>query len=366
MCLAGACSSSSKSTSSSPTTRASSPGSTVASGSGVTEAQAIVKAAEAAPTSIGVTTPVPGTIPGGKKIDFLDCGDPACHQLYQQFDQAATYLHWSVKDVNQGLSPETVTNAWNQIVANPPDAVVTSSQPVSEFQSQLAVLTQKNIPVVDCCTLNAPQGALKLVSDAQSAVDEQAKLQAAWVVANSNGSGSAVWLATPAFPALVAAQNSFQKYLAQFCSACRYSSLALAATDIGSSALPTKIVGYLRAHPSVDYVAAGFDDEFIGLPAALAQAGLSGKVKLIGSDPGATELPYIQSGQEAASVSFPAGSTMFILADALARIFVGASVAPDNIVLPRQIVTASNLASTTAPPDIPNYVSQFEKLWTVS
>jgi len=39
-------------------------------------------------------------------------------------------------------------------------------------------------------------------------------------------------------------------------------------------------------------------------------------------------------------------------------------VAPDQIVLPRQLVTGSTLTSTTAAPDIDNYQSQFEALWT--
>ena len=82
----------------------------------------------------------------------------------------------------------------------------------------------------------------------------------------------------------------------------------------------------------------------------LSGQGLSGSLRLIGSDPGATELPYIKSGQEAASVTFPAGSTMFLLADALAR----------------QLVTGSTLPSTTVPPEIPNYQKQFEALWTTN
>ncbi|HTZ30309.1 MAG TPA: hypothetical protein VMC83_40325 [Streptosporangiaceae bacterium] len=57
---------------------------------------------------------------------------------------------------------------------------------------------------------------------------------------------------------------------------------------------------------------------------------------------------------------------MFLLADALARTFVGASVAPDDIVLPRQLVTGSTLPSVAVPPDIPNYQKQFEALWTTS
>jgi ribose transport system substrate-binding protein len=337
-----------------------------AAAAGVTAAEAVVSSHLATPTSIGITTKVPGKIPAGKVIAFLDCGTPACHQLYEDFDVAATYLHWTAKDVNSGDTPEQVTNAWDQLVANPPSAVVTSSQPDTEFASQMAQLAAKNVPVVDCCTLNVPHANLKVVSDGSNAVAAQAQLQAAWVVANSKGTGSAVWLGTPAFPVLAAAQTQFQDYLKQYCATCGFSALPINVTEIGTSALPTAIVGFLRAHPSVKYVAAGFDDEFIGLPAALSAAGLSSSVKLIGSDPGVTELPYLKSGQEAASVTFPAGSTMFLLADALARTFVGASVAPDEIVLPRQLVTGSTLTSTTVPPDIPNYQKQFEALWTPS
>jgi len=358
---AGCSSSSSSSPSSSGSVKAAS-----AASAGVTAAKAVVSGHLATPTSIGITTKVPGKIPAGKVIAFLDCGTPACHQLYEDFAVAAKFLHWTAKDVNSGDTPGSVTNAWDQLVANPPSAVVTSSQPDTEFASQLAALAAKNVPVVDCCTANAAHANLKVVSDGLNAVSVQAQLQAAWVVANSEGKGSAVWLGTPAFPVLAAAQTQFQHYLKQYCPSCGFSALPINVTQIGTSALPTAIVGFLRAHPSYKYVAAGFDDEFIGLPAALSAAGLSGSVKLIGSDPGATELPYIKSGQEAASVTFPAGSTMFLLADALARTFVGASVAPDDIVLPRQLVTGSTLPSTTVPPDIPNYQQQFEALWTTS
>jgi hypothetical protein len=361
--VAAGCSSSGTSPSSSG---GSSAPASAAAASGVAAARAVVSAHLTTPSSIGITTKVPGKIPAGKVIAFLDCGTPACHQLYEDFDVAATYLHWTAKDVNSGDTPESVTNAWDQLVTNPPDAVVTSSQPDTEFASQMAALAQKNVPVVDCCTANVAHANLKLVSDGLNAVKVQAQLQAAWVVANSDGKGSAVWLGTPAFPVLAAAQTQFQQYLKQYCPTCGFASLPINVTQIGTSALPTAIVGFLRAHPSFKYVAAGFDDEFIGLPAALSAAALSGSVKLIGSDPGTTELPYLKSGQEAASVTFPAGSTMFLLADALARTFVGASVAPDDIVLPRQLVTGATLPSVTVPPDIPNYQRQFEALWTRS
>ncbi|MFZ0664826.1 MAG: substrate-binding domain-containing protein [Acidimicrobiales bacterium] len=357
---AGACSSAS----STPTT--SNSGGTGTDSSGVAKATALVNANEKPPSSIGVTTPVPGTIPGGKRIAFMECGLPACTQEVADFEQAASFLHWTVENINEGETAATVTNAWNQLVSNPPDAVVSMSQPLSETATQIAELDTKGVPVVGIGSLDQPHANILVVDNGAKDLGFQAELQAAIVADNSKGAGTAVWLSTPAFPVLVTAQNDFQSYLKQYCPSCGYKTLVLGATDIGSPTLPTKIVSYLRANPSVHYVVAGFDDELIGVPSALSEAGLSGTVKLVGGGPSVTELPYIKSGEEQWSLSLPEGEFAFLMADALARHFVHASVAPDQIVSPRQILTPASITSLTQLPDVPNYAAQFEALWTTS
>src|SRR5262245_11805365 len=67
--------------------------SSAATAPGVTAAEQAVSSHLATPTSIGITTKVPGKIPAGKVIAFMDCGTPACHELYTQFAVAAKFLH---------------------------------------------------------------------------------------------------------------------------------------------------------------------------------------------------------------------------------------------------------------------------------
>lgn len=329
---------------------------------GVTTAKTLLDKYNKPPESIGITTKVSGTIPSGKTVAFMNCGSPACGTLEQSFEAAAKVLGWNVQNINQGATPEAVTNAWKQVERNLPDAVVSTSQPVSAFQSSLQVLTEKSIPVVDCCSLNEPQGALKVSTDSLQQVKLASDLQAASVIVDSGGKGKALFIATPQFPSLVQAQNEFGSYLSANCSTCSSDHVDVAAADLSSGAIPTKVVGYLRSHPDVKYVISGFDDEFAALPAAIKQAGLTG-VKLIGKNPTATSIGYLKAGDEAYALTFPGQESMWLLADALARTFAGGDVSPDKVDLPVQVITGKDVNDSTTPPTIPNYQEQFKQLW---
>jgi ribose transport system substrate-binding protein len=329
---------------------------------GVATATALLNKYSSAPASLGITTPV-ANIPTGKKIDVLDCGSPSCADQSKAFKAAAAVLGWSVTDISDGSSPDTVNNAWQQVERNLPDGVVMASQPTSVYASALAVMASHNIPVVDCCSDNTPTSALKLSAAGEDDIQLRANLMAAEVIVDSKGTGSAFWVSTPAFPSLVLMEKDFDNYLKTNCAKCAPAgSLPIAATDIGSPTLPTKIVGYVRAHTGTNYIVGGFDDELIGLPAAISQAGLTG-VKVIGENPTATTLPYIKAGTELASVTFPLDEYQWLEADALARLFVGASVTPDEVTLPLEMITTSSVTDLTAPPQIPNYQGLFKQLW---
>jgi ABC-type sugar transport system substrate-binding protein len=329
---------------------------------GLATAQALLAKYSTPPASLGITTPVPN-VPTGKKIDVMDCGSPSCADQAKAFKAAAAALGWSVTDISDGSSPDTVNAAWQQVERNLPDGVAMASQPTSVYASALADMASHNIPVVDCCSDNTPTSALKLSAAGADDIQLRADLMAAEVIVNSNGTGSAFWVSTPAFPSLVLMEKDFDNYLKTNCSKCAPAgSLPIAATDIGSPALPTKIVGYVRAHQGTNYIVGGFDDELIGLPAAMSQANLT-NVKVIGENPTATTLPYLKAGTELASVTFPLDEYEWLMADALARLFVGASVTPDQVTLPLQMITSSSVTDLSAPPQIPNYQGLFKQLW---
>ena len=124
-------------------------------------------------------------------------------------------------------------------------------------------------------------------------------------------------------------------------------------------------IGDLRAHPDVNRVAVGYDGIDVGLSAALASAGLSGKVKFIGEAPTATNLAYVQAGTEAATVSQGVYEIWAMYLDAAALALTGQSLAPDNAwKVPWFLLTQSNYSQGTGDaPVVSNLNGELKQIW---
>ncbi len=168
----------------------------------------------------------------------------------------------------------------------------------------------------------------------------------------------------PTFVILQPVMEGFDSYYKQWCPNCKLSTMSVPLTSIGTTA-PSLIVSYLRAHPDINRIAVGYDGVDVGLPAALASAGLSGKVKFIGEAPTATNLAYVQAGTEAATVAQGYYEIWGMYLDAAARALTGQSLAPDNAwKVPWFLVTQSNYSQGTGyAPIVPNLDSQLKQLW---
>src|SRR6185437_4617283 len=93
------------------------------SGNSIPAAQQLLKTYESRPQHIQVTKPIGKSIPTGKTLDWIVCGSPLCTVLTPPLAAAAKVLGWKVVAIPGGLTPETILDAWNQAVANHPDAV---------------------------------------------------------------------------------------------------------------------------------------------------------------------------------------------------------------------------------------------------
>jgi ABC-type sugar transport system substrate-binding protein len=187
---------------------------------------------------------------------------------------------------------------------------------------------------------------------------------AAWVVADTQGKADTLYVNLPTFVILQPVMTGFDSYYKQWCPGCKLSTMSVPLTSIGSSA-PSLIVSYLRAHPDINRIAVGYDGVDVGLPAALAAAGLSGKVKFIGEAPTATNLAYVQAGTEAATVSQGVYEIWAMYVDAAARALTGRSLAPDVAwKVPWFLLTQSNYSQGTgSAPIVPGLVSQLKQIW---
>src|SRR6202007_2884686 len=80
-------------------------------------------------TSVGITTPVKGTIPGGKHIAIMVCGQPACDINYTYMAAGAKALGWTTTKYVAGPTPDKNQAAWNLVVQKAPSAVISIGFP---------------------------------------------------------------------------------------------------------------------------------------------------------------------------------------------------------------------------------------------
>ena len=370
--IAAGCGSSSSS-SSSATTAGSNAAATSSASSGGSDA--VQKAAQAqisqylsAPTSIVQTTPVPSKPPAGKTIAVMDCGVPACTAWANDAVAAAKTLGWNAEHINQGVSPNTIQAAWNQVVAHPPSAVLTIGIPQVAFAKQAAVLQSKNIPVVNSEVAGAPGNDVLTVIDGDAATHLVGKEQADWVLAQRGSKADAVYITSPEFPVIAQTMAGFKAEYNKLCPSCKLSTLTISAAELGTSQPTTDVMGYLRSHPTVNYIAVGEDELGSAIPPALSSAGMGDKVNMVGTAGGPAEYTQIKNGSPyRADVIFPSFEDAWTCVDVLVRHFENQSIAPDNKVLARWLLTKQTLPTTTSFfPEVKDYQAQFKQLWHVS
>ncbi len=314
------------------------------------------------PTSIGITEPVKGKIPTGKKIAFMNCGVEVCIALGKAVEEAAGILGWTVEDVNVGATPDEISGAWNRVAQGNYDGVIASGLPSALFADALDKLKAKGVPVAECCVSDETNPAIVAVVG-DSTVPPTGNQYAAWISADSDGDANVLWVGSADFPVIAKLKAGYDDGMASWCPDCKTDSIEIPAAEIGTT-MPTKIAAYVRSHPDINYVALGYDGFATGLPQALQDAGVADKVKFIGDDALPMNKQMVVDGQQGASIAFPIYEEMYAAVDALARTYVDESVEPSLAMLPLYIYTAENMVDPTKfEPLVPDYQDQFKALW---
>lgn len=329
----------------------------------VQEAKDLVAGYTAEPTDLGVTEPIKGDIPSDFTIDYMDCGAPAC-SFADPVSAAADVLGWKVERIIAGPTPDKITEGWDLAVRNKPDAVFVTGFPKSTWAPQLKQLEDLGIPVVVCCTTDEPGEGVIFVENGTDAAKVAGKMQADWVVADTDGDANALYLNVPAYPILGAQVDGFTEEYKRLCPDCTMDTLDLNVADLGTPDLSASITGYLQSHPDVNYLVAGTDDALVGLPAALGAANITG-LKAVGTAPSTVNLNLIANDQlEVATVSFPTAEIGWKAMDVIARNAAGDSLDADTPPVPRRILTKDNIDDPdTLSPTISNYQDLFKELW---
>lgn len=338
---------------------------------GAADAATLLKELTTRPTKITQTEEITGEVPKGKQVIWIQCSVPACIALGKPFEEATKALGWTLKTISHNGTPEGVKNAYAQAVREAPDAVVSSGYPRVMFETELAELKAKNIPVIQLNVSDDPGDAITSVVDGRKRVKDIGEQQAIFVAADSGGAGNVLWV-TSTFPILqpqfdgVDGEGGFKPTLEELCKDCKVDTLEIPIDALATGA-PQRVVAHLQANPDINYVMCAFADLITPLPGALADAGLAGKVKVAGYAQNESISTAVAQGKVAAVVGYPGPEDMWQIADQLMRIFMGLPFEADYSDLPSWIITKDAVPSTTEYyPLVADYQAQYKALWGVS
>lgn len=311
-------------------------GTPTASASSGESVQSIVSSASTAPTTIAAgLTKLPKAPQKGLKVAFLTCSDPSCTLLNPGFTAAAKALGWkptvvTYNSAQPGQALQQAINAGYKYIA-------TTSITLNTITPQIQQAKAKGVAIFGAYTGDKPgmkSNGLYGVSADFGTSAKSGKLMAAWVTNDSKGKANTVFVSLPIYPTLVAQGNAAKAEFGSACPSCKFDTLGLSGAQVGQGQTPSAIVSYLKQHPSTNYVYLAFGGLDAGVSAAVKAAGLSTKVKIVGTQGQKSQLQQVVNGQEAAWSILPEEYTMWVVVDWMARLNTG--------VLDQKAVSASS------------------------
>lgn len=321
----------------------------------------------------GPTTPAKA--PSGIKIAAITCYSilEGCVIPAEGIAKAAAAIGWQERTFDGGGTPTTqnaqILNAvsWGAkviaLIAITPSAVQTGLAAAKKagvlIVSGSSGLSSPNV------TVPAPAGDVWPAFDVSPNYRQLAANLGKWIIADSGGKANVAVYGDKEFDSINAQQAGIVPVL-HGCSGCTISPVMyFSATQIASSLGP-EVVGYLRAHPNVDYVYGAYDPPTVAMVTAIRNAGLASQVKVASVLGNSQNLHLVASGQvQAADAAYDNTYMGFAMVDQSIRLLDHLPLAqPLGENLPFRVLTRQNLTGSLQSWQAPfNYEAQFIKLW---
>jgi ribose transport system substrate-binding protein len=371
--LAGCGSSSSSSSSAAVSSASSTAAASTPAASGTSAAAAAAQTAVASylkpPASIGTDVPLKSKPPTGVKIVAMSCQLSVCETFRNQVASVGKTLGWTTTSMSFTGTPESTLQTVESAIALKPTAIIINGEPRATYEAALPQAIANHVSIVT--QMGELSGAVKppfiAVQYQAPEFGTMSKATGQYVIASSDGKADALVVKYADFPLSVYIADQMAKSITSNCSTCKAQELLVQASDTGEQ-LANAVVSKLRADPSLNYVVFQDGAMALGIDAALANAGLLGKVKVASNDVTPQVIQSIISGKETAVMAFSLEAAAYNGIDAVARHLEG--MPAQNVPLMNQIFTKSNLGGSPQPSvwnALPADIgAQYAKLWHVS
>jgi len=337
-------------------------------GEGVATAQERLKPFEATPTEITIKEPLKGAPPAGKTIVMLGTNDPNNQKLQKSLKNLAAMAKWNYAVVSYDpANPATFNAAIDTAITKKANYIAEAGIPltpamikkVQDAGAKWVLTSVHPVEVKDPIIVDA---------NAYENDEQMGKVLADFFVSDSKGKGNVVIEHVPAYPILDGFTDGFQAEVKELCPDCKVKIQEITIPDLTAGKVPSVMVSALRSNPDANYVAFDVGPFAAGIDAALASAGLSQKVKVIGEAADEAGIAALKSGKHTAWTGFDPVYSTYVMMDAMFRDSLGMPIDQKASALQTtQILTKDNVGSVGATWGEPkDALDQFKKLWGMS
>ena len=336
-------------------------------GEGVATAQERLKPFEATPTEITIKEPLKGAPPAGKTIVMLGTNDPNNQKLQKSLKNLAAMAKWNYAVVSYDpANPATFNAAIDTAITKKANYIAEAGIPLTAAMIKKAqdagakwVLTSVHpVEVKDPIIVDA---------NAYENDEQMGKVLADFFVSDSKGKGNVVIEHVPAYPILDGFTDGFQAEVKELCPDCKVKIQEITIPDLTAGKVPSVMVSALRSNPDANYVAFDVGPFAAGIDAALASAGLSQKVKVIGEAADEAGIAALKSGKHTAWTGFDPVYSTYVMMDAMFRDSLGMPIDQEKAgTQPTQILTKENVGDITSWSQPADALDQYKKLWGLS
>jgi ABC-type sugar transport system substrate-binding protein len=322
-------------------------------------------------TSIGLTTPLTGKPPMGKKVYWLEGNIQSILPITGGFKEAATALGWSLTVLTYDpADPQGPSAAMRQAVDGGADYIAVSGQSIDILGQALDAAKAKKIPVIDMYSTDQVGGSTNGIYANVGGTpfsQRSAALLSDFVIADSGGDANVLFVNVPDFKILQIVADAVDGNFKTQCPACTVTPLNVSIGDLTGGTVASQVVSTLQSKSKIDYVYVTIGDLATGLPEALQAAGLADKVKIVGGVPNTEQVQSLIDGKATAYTPLGRPASAWAAIDVMARLSVGMDAdAKGHELLPSVIWTPDNVPKPAQDyQGAENYQAQFKKLWGV-
>lgn len=343
----------------------------LASAATVVAAAALAPASAADAAFQGPTQPAKA--PKGIKLAVVSCAASlkGCQFQADSAAQAARLVGWQVAMFDGKANPKTQASAMLDALSWGANVIIAVSIDYKSIQLPLHEAKKAGVPVVALGEGNDTPNPLPVLAPGELAwafavdVDNFALGQAigAWIVKDSGGKANVAVYNDAEFNS-VATQHKGVMEVLRKCGGCTASEQNFAASQVATN-LGQQVVGFLRAHPDVNYVYAPYDPAAFAIVPAIRQAGMAGRVKLASLLGEEEDLDLIRRGQiQVADIAFDQRYSGWATIDQIIRYLDKLPLfEPHGENVPYKVLDKTNLPASGNWYSQNGYQEKFRALW---